>query len=131
MRIFSRRHRDLQPWLDYFRMLQAYEAKGLLEVMPEKHEAYVIQTALLAMTPDGTGPMDQLVNAVPVTMRRIRAYAGWLSREGEGYMDRNFALHVVGDDGRHDLKYTMLATRRRVWWKLWRKADLLDVITYE
>ena len=121
---------NLQPWLEYFDMLYAYEDKGLLDVFPEKHEAYITQAAVHAVS-DGDDPVRQLAKAVPDTLKRIRAYAGWRSREGAGYLSRVFALHVVRDDAPHDLLYTLLLVRRRVWWKLWRLTDTVETVTYD
>jgi hypothetical protein len=121
---------NLQPWLEYFDMLYAYEDKGLLDVFPEKHEAYITQAAVHAVS-DGDDPVRQLAKAVPDTLKRIRAYAGWRSREGAGYLSRVFALHVVKDDAPHDLLYTLLLVRRRVWWRLWRLTDTVDAVTYD
>ena len=124
------RRRDIQPWLDYFGMLQEYERKGYLEVLPEKGEAYVTQTALHAMSP-GDDPLLQLGRAIPDTLRRIRVYAVWKTRSGKDVLDRIFALHVVGDDEPHDLLYTLLLHRRRAWWKLWLHADRIEMISYK
>ena len=46
------KHQDLQPWLDYFKMLQQYEAKGFLEIKPQEHEAYITRAALLTLIPE-------------------------------------------------------------------------------
>ena len=121
---------NLQPWLEYFDMLYAYEDKGLLDVFPEKHEAYITQAAVHAVS-DGDNPVRQLAKAIPDTLKRIRAYAGWRSLEGAGYLSRTFALHVVRDDAPHDLLYTLLLVRRRVWWKLWRLTDTVEAVTYD
>lgn len=122
---------NLQPWLDYFTMLQQYERKGFLEVKPDNHEAYVTQPALFAMT-DGDNPQEQMKGAVSDTVRNIRAYAAYLSRQsGMEYYDEPFAVHVVRDTYPHDLLYTLLLTRRRVWWKLWMKADCMEIINYQ
>lgn len=113
------RVRNLQPWLDYFKMLGAYESKGLLEIQYDRHEAYLTVAAACTLT-----ELD--VSTGVVSLRRLRqvvtrllAYAGWKSLEGKGYMDRPFAVHVVKDDTPHDLLYTMLLMRRR-WWNPWR-----------
>lgn len=122
--------KDLQPWLDYFDMLRTHERNGLLSVKPTDGEAYVTQSALHAMS-EGNDPKQQLKKAVPETARRIRVYAGWLSTQGTDYLNQPFALHVVKDDYPHDLLYTMLLTRRRVWWRLWRKSEHIEVISYQ
>ena len=121
---------DLQPWLDYFGMLRTYEQKGFLEVMPDKHEAYITQPALHALS-EGDDPQEQVAKAIPETVLRIRAYAGWKSQEGEPYLKQNFALHVVEPEHPHDLIYTLLLTQTRRWIRLWRKTDSIEVITYQ
>ena len=138
MGIFKRGRRNLQPWLDYFEMLQAYEQKGFLEVLPEKHEAYMTQTALLTLSAvegkDGTlAPRDMLrmLSGVVKSVRRIRTYAGWKSQHGGDYLSRPFAMHVVRDDEPHDLLHTILLTRKRTWRRLWMKAESVEVIDYE
>lgn len=122
--------KDLQPWLDYFKMLRTYERSGLLNLKPADGEAYVTQSAIHAMS-EGDDPKQQLMKAIPETVRRIRAYAGWLQTDGADYLLRPFAVHVVKDDFPHDLLYTILLTRRRVWWRLWRKSEHIEVISYQ
>lgn len=46
------KHQDLQPWLDYFKMLQRYEQKGFLEIKPQEHEAYITRAAFCSLSPD-------------------------------------------------------------------------------
>ena len=135
-----KRHKNLQPWLDYFEMLHSYEENGYMNVLPEKHEAYVTLPALLTITgydDAGDAAADRslqavlrLMRVVRSAVRRIRTYAGWKSQHGGDYLVRPFALHVVEDEMPHDLLCTMLLTRRRVWWKLWTKADRIEVIGY-
>lgn len=132
------KHQDLQPMLDYFGMLQTYERKGYLEVLPEKGEAYITQPALFTFAcVSFEEPKLADVN-IPHVMKnvghtacRIRTYAGWKSQQGKSYIDKPFALHVVADQHPHDLLYTLLLMRRRVWWKLWRKTDRIEVIDYK
>lgn len=126
----SRKHKDLQPWLDYFELLRTYERKTLLEVMPDKHEAYITHAALFTLS-GSEKPNDQTIRAIPSTVKRIRAYAGWRSQHGGDYLSRPFALHVVKDEYPHDLLHTILITRRRVWWKLWSKTDYFERIDYK
>ena len=121
--------RNLQPWLDYFDMLQVYEETGFLEVQPDKRDAYVTQPALHALSV-GDDPSSQSPKAILSTVRRICAYAGWKSQQGGGFLDDGFALHVVKDQSPYDLLYTILLTRRRKWWRLWCKTDSVDVIEY-
>lgn len=128
-----KKHTDLQPWLDYFDMLRIYEEKGFLEVMPEKHEAYVTQPALHAMS-EGDNPQEQFKKAIPDTVIRIRAYAAWKSQwmasPGSSTKKQNFALHVVEAEQPHDLIYTLLLTQNRRWQNLWRNTDSIEVISY-
>ena len=120
---------DLQPWIDYFGMLQTYEKNGFLEVLPDKNEAYVTLPALHAMT-EGEDVREQFAKAIPETVRRMRAYAAFKSRQGTEYISFPFALHVVREEYPHDLIYTLLLCRRRVWWKLWHKAERMELIRY-
>lgn len=121
------KQKNLQPWLDYFDMLRLYEKKDFLEVLPEKHEAYITQPALHAMS-QGDDPRKQMEKAVQETAKRIRVYAGWKSCDGIDYLDVPFALHVVSDEQPHDLLYTILLTRHRVWWRLWKMTERIEVI---
>ena len=152
------KRKSLQPWLDYFELLHTYEQNGYLEVKPEKREAYITRAALCTIA--GVVPMDTEVGGLSAdtrildTARRLRTYAAYLSVVSVGAkypaeisdegvtvppipaselkecMDRLFALHVVKEDAPHDLIYTLLLTRKRVWWRLWRKAEQVEVITY-
>lgn len=119
---------DLQPWLEYFNVLRTYEQKGFLEIMPEKHEAYITQPALHAITPGEL--MNQTTKDIHETVLHIRAYAGWKSQEGPAYLKDNFAVHVVHDDYPHDLICTLLVSQSRRWQKLMRKTDCVEVISY-
>lgn len=126
----SKKTTNLQPWIDYFRMLQAYERQGLLLMKHDKHETYVTQAALHAMT-DGDDPKEQIASgAILATAGHIRSYAAWLSREGDGYMKGNFAVNVISDSGNSDPLYTILMTRRSPWWCPWKEEDHVEVITY-
>ena len=134
-----KKYKDLGPWLRYMDMLEVNEDKGYLEVLPAKGEAYITQPALFAIAGVGFSTrelgrgveMQHVMDSVGHTAMRIKAYAGWKSQEGKTFLDRPFALHVVKDTEPHDLLYTLLITRRRVWWKLWRKTDRIEVITYQ
>lgn len=152
------KRKSLQPWLDYFELLHTYEQKGYLEVKPDKHEAYITRASLCTIA--GVVPMDTEVGGLFAdtrildTARHIRAYTAYLSAVSVGAkypaeisdegvtappiptselkecMGYPFALHVVKEDAPHDLIYTLLLTRKRVWWRLWRKAERVEVITY-
>lgn len=127
---------NLQPWLDYFEMLVAYENKGFLQVDAKKHEAYVTQPALATLAAGGSSGGYQelsyiIANGTKGVASRIRAYSAWCSQEDTAYMERPFALHVVQSEQTHDLICTVLLTRRRRWWKLFMKADNMEIITYD
>lgn len=95
------KHQDLQPWLDYFKMLQQYEAKGFLEVKPQEHEAYITRAALLTLVPkvesfkfqDSSEPTDSKAAAAQLEtlnlkletcVSAIRAYAAYRSAPAVG-----------------------------------------------
>ncbi len=131
-------NKDLQPWLDYFKLLQKYEEKGYLEVMADKHEAYVTRAAFLlllgldetsiAKTAEQPTPQTVQLSDIADLLQRIRVYAGFRSQQGEQYLDVNFALHVVKDDVPHDLLCTFLLTKKRNW--LGRKKEHVEIISY-
>ena len=130
------KRKNLQPWLDYFEVLQSYEGNGYLEVDAEKHEAYVTLPALLTLAGFDDEAIHKLAamarstRAVVSVLRNIRTYAGWKSQHGGDYLAHGFALHVVKDDTPHDLLYTLVITSRRRWWKLWMWSDSIEVIEY-
>ena len=125
--IFKKR-KNLQPWCDYFKMLQEYVKHGYLEINTKDHEAFVTQPAIHAMT-EGTDPQRQL-RAITETVRRIHAYAAWLSQQGKAYMKQPFAVHVVNDSVPHYRLYTIVIETRRHWSRLWIPSDYIDVIVY-
>ena len=126
----TRNHKDLQPWFDYFDILQTYEYKGYLELQLDKHEAYVTQPALHAIS-EGDDPQEQLRDgSITETVRRIQCYAAFHSTQGEAYMEQPFAIHVVQPEPLHDLLYTLLVTRHKSWRTLWRWRDSIETITY-
>lgn len=135
------RHKDLQPWLDYFEMLHIYEKKGFLQIDAEKHEAYITQPALYTLTPGGFEAGDKtlsdigyirhrVASGISIVVRRLRVYAAWKSQGGNGYDRYAFAVHMVKPDEPHDLLHTIVLTTHRPWWKLWMKHDHFDVISY-
>lgn len=91
----TKKKTNLQPWLDYFKMLQRYEAKGFLEVKPQEHEAYITRAALLTLVPedvssfkfqDSSEPTDSKAAAAQLEtlnlnletcVSAIRAYAAY------------------------------------------------------
>lgn len=125
----KKKHKDLQPWLDYFKLLQTYKQTGLLEVLPEKHEAYITQPALLTLIP-GKNLTDLSPQDFPDIVLRIRTYAAFCSEQGEGYFTWPFALHVVKDEPPHDAICTILITPVRSWRTLWVTREKVEVIDY-
>lgn len=139
---------NLQPWIDYFRMLQQYAEKGFLEIpeQREKHEAYITMPALFTLAgvreediKNGTflpGGSEALTDAVT----RIRAYAALLAANAIGqqhpadikgstvplttYFEKPFALHVVDDVMPHELLHTILLTPKR------KRREKVEVISY-
>lgn len=151
------KRKSLQPWLDYFDLLHTYEQKGYLEVKPDNHEAYITRAALCTLSPTPHIPeRNGIVTDTHIfdVARRIRAYTAYLSAVSVGAkypaelsdegiiapsiptselkecMDHSFALHIVKEETPHDVLCTLLLTRRRVWWRLWRKAERVEVISY-
>lgn len=120
---------DLQPWLDCFTMFDRYRQEGLLEMKPQDNDAYVTQPALFAMT-DGDDPKEQLVKAMPATLRRLRAYSCFLAQTGAEGLRRPFAVHVVRDEEPRDLLYSFILRRRRRWWWPFTVSDKIDYIDY-
>lgn len=131
----TEKHKDLQPWLDYFDALKRLVHKGYLEVRHAEHEAYITHAALYAIS-NVCNPQDELVAIIDPhnlkdTANRIHTYAAFLSREGSKYTERSFALHVVEDEAPHNLFATVLIHRRRLWWKPWRRSEHIEVINYK
>ena len=124
------KHTDLQPWLDYFEMLRTYIDKGFLEVMPDKHEAYITLPAILTLAGTDVQEHLQTAKALSEVTLNIRAYAAFRSQEGIAYLKKDFAIHVVESEQPHDLIYTLLLTQSRRWIKLCRKTDSIEVISY-
>ena len=82
----KKKRSDLQSFLDYFSMLSEYLDKGYLQIDVAKHEVYVTQPAIHALSP-GNDPAEQLRNgAIARTALRLRAWAAWMSGEGNDYM---------------------------------------------
>ena len=123
----KKKHKDLQPWVDYFEMLRANVESGFLQMSVVKHEAFVTQPGIHAMS-EGDDPEKQIEDgSVLQTAHRIFTYAAWLSGEGNGYRHKPFAVHVVKPDEPHDMIYTILFTRvlRFMRWK-----EKIEIINY-
>jgi len=153
------KHQDLQPWLDYFKMLQQYEAKGFLQMNPKEHEAYITRAALLTLAGiDAEDVQSAAVSPQPEaladTVSRLRAYAAyrWAPAVGQqhpvdindpdaeipdipieeltAYFSQPFAIHIVKEDYPHDLLLTLLLQQKRSWRTAWRTVDTIEVIDY-
>ena len=151
------KHQDLQPWIDYFKMLQQYEAKGFLEIKPQEHEAYITRAALLtlanidavAIQPVTSSLSDEkLIDLISI----LRAYAAyrWAPVVGQQhpvdmndpasplpaipeaelmtYLSAPFAVHVVKEDYPHDLLLTLLLQQKRAWYG--RRKETIEAIDY-
>ena len=153
------KHQDLQPWIDYFKMLQQYETKGFLEMKPQEHEAYITRAALLtlanidavAIQPVTSSLSDEkLIDLISI----LRAYAAyrWAPAVGQqhpadmndpaaplpvipeaeltAYLSQPFATHIVKEDYPHDLLLTLLLQQKRSWRTAWRTVDTIEAIDY-
>ena len=139
----AKKKTNLQPWLDYFKMLQQYEAKGFLEVKPQEHEAYVTRAALLTLAGIDADDVQSAATssqpeALADTLFHLRAYAAW--REAamaeansslftlHSSLKTPFAVHIVKEDYPHDLLLTLLLQQKRAWYG--RTKDTIEVIDY-
>lgn len=150
--------KDLQPFLNYFKMLETYIDKGFLEVIPDKREAYITRAAWMTLAEPGSPELavqgvfgyimylsaaNEGLKDYDATMRvdpRGPASDGpvWLTSEiqkraravTEKLKGKSFAIHVVAEEYPHDLLNTILLSRRRAWWKPFGTAERIDVITY-
>lgn len=123
----KKKHSDISPFLEYFSMLSEYLDKGFLQIDVAKHEVFVTQPAIHALSP-GNDPAEQLRNgAIARTALSLRAWAAWMSGEGNDYMKRNFSVHVVKDEEPHDLIFTLLFSQPR---GIFRTKPKVEVITY-
>ncbi len=131
----------LQPWLDYFKMLQRYEQEGFLEIKPQEHEAYITRAALLTLAGiDAEDVQSAAISSQPEaladTLSRLRAYAGWKAAAADpsaishqpSYLSTPFAVHIVKEDYPHDLLLTLLLQQKRTWYG--RTKDTIEVIDY-
>jgi hypothetical protein len=154
----AKKRTNLQPWLDYFKMLQQYEQKGFLEIKPQEHEAYITRAALLTLS--NINPEDiqsatilsQPPTIIADTLFRLRAYAAyrWAPAVGQqhpvdindpdaeipvipieeltAYFSQPFAIHIVKEDYPHDLLLTLLLQQKRSWYG--RRKETIEVIDY-
>ena len=155
----TKKKTNLQPWLDYFKMLQQYEQKGFLEVKPQEHEAYITRAALLTLAGiDVQDVQSAAISSQPEaladTLSRLRTYAAyrWAPAVGQQhpvdindpdaeipvipieeltvYFSQPFATHIVKEDYPHDLLLTLLLQQKRSWRTAWRTVDTIEVIDY-
>ena len=137
----AKKKTNLQPWLDYFKMLQQYEAKGFLEIKPQENEAYITRAALLTLAGiDAEDVQSAAVSPQPEaladTLSRLRAYAGWKAAAADpstishqpSYISAPFATHIVKEDYPHDLLLTLLLQQKRTWYG--RTKDTIEAIDY-
>lgn len=153
----TKKRTNLQPWLDYFKMLQQYEAKGFLEIKPQEHEAYVTRAALMTLVGiDAEDVQSAATSSQPEaladTLSRIRAYAAYRSAPAVGqqhpadmndpaaplpaipeaeltaYLSQPFAVHIVKEDYPHDLLLTLLLQQKRSWYG--RQKETIKVFDY-
>ena len=153
----AKKKTNLQPWLDYFKMLQRYEQKGFLQMNPKEHEAYVTRAALLTLAGiDAEDVQSAAISSQPEaladTLSRLRAYAAyrWAPAVGQqhpvdmndpaaplpvipieeltAYFSQPFATHIVKEDYPHDLLLTLLLQQKRTWYG--RTKDTIEVIDY-
>lgn len=123
----EKKRKDLQPWVDYFEMLRVNVESGFLQMSVAKHEAFVTQPGIHAMS-KGDDPAKQIEDGSIInTAHRIFIYAAWLSGEGNGYRNKPFAIHVVKDSEPHDMIYTILFTRVL---RFLRWEEKVEVINY-
>ena len=155
----AKKKTNLQPWIDYFKMLQQYEQKGFLEVKPKEHEAYVTRAALLTLAGIDAVDVqpvtsslsdDKLIDLISI----LRAYAAyrWAPAVGQqhpadmndpdaeipvipeveltAYFSQPFAVHIVKEDYPHDLLLTLLLQQKRSWRTAWRTVDTIEAIDY-
>lgn len=155
----SKKRTNLQPWLDYFKMLQQYEQKGFLQMNPAEHEAYITRAALLTLAnidavdiqPVTSSLSDEkLIDLISI----LRAYAAyrWAPAVGQqhpadmndpdaeipvipieeltAYFSQPFAAHIVKEDYPHDLLLTLLLQQKHSWRTAWRTVDTIEVIDY-
>lgn len=154
----AKKKTNLQPWLDYFKMLQQYEQKGFLQMNPHEHEAYITRAALLTLSPTPALPEGEgdAANgkALHDTLSRLRAYAAyrWAPAVGQQhpadindpaaplpdipeaeltvYLSQPFAIHIVKEDYPHDLLFTLLLQQKCSWHTAWRTVDTIETIDY-
>lgn len=149
------KHKNLQPWLDYFQMLRRYEEKGFLELHPDKREAYITRAALLTLAQPSTPKLAtqglfQYLMYRCAHIEGVKYYDAAMLAAPEGPASDKpswqteklmahasavvkeleagtFALHVVKEDPPHDLLSTIVLTPKKHWWQ----RDKIEVIDYK
>ena len=153
----TKKKTNLQPWLDYFKMLQQYEQKGFLEIKPQEHEAYITRAALLTLANIDAVDIQPVISSLSDEklidlISILRAYAAYRSAPAIGqqhpadmndpaaplpaipeaeltaYLSQPFAVHIVKEDYPHDLLLTLLLQQKRSWYG--RMKDVIEVIDY-
>lgn len=147
----TKKKTNLQPWLDYFKMLQQYEQKGFLQMNPKKHEAYITRAAQLTLANIDAVDIQPVTSSLsdeklidPISF--LRAYAAYRSATAVGqqhpaaplpaipeaeltaYLSQPFAVHIVKEDYPHDLLLTLLLQQKRTWYG--RRKETIEVIDY-
>ena len=93
--------KNLQPWLDYFDMLQTYIQGGFLEMLPAANEAYITEPALynlgyadelLDKMKDALGNQAKMAHLKAELWKRfktvaydLRTYSNFLNAAADGY----------------------------------------------
>lgn len=156
-----KKHKDIQPWAEYFQMLLAYERSGYLQMEPDRHEAYATQPAFMVLAgvdETKTPPADQLrMRSCTALLRRLRVYAACLAayRQGLSTFDptviRNADSSTVPDSFpsgnisylrqpfalhvvQPEKPHDLLYTlliERKRRWWTLKKTELIDVIEYD
>jgi hypothetical protein len=132
----KKKHKDLQPWLDYFAMLRRHEREGFLQMKAGDHEAYVTQPSLHAMTPGDDPTQQALSGALGETCVHLLNYAAYLSQQGIGYTKQPFAVNVVQAQAPYDPLYTIVISRQTNPLRRWfatgpTKGYAFEIVPYD
>ena len=95
----------------------ALRLRTFSEYINTAKEAYKQHVRDLEVAEDMTATAKTL-NQASDNLRRLHA------------RHNTFALHVVEPSAPHDLRYSVLVTRKRRWFWPWSKTDIYDAITY-
>lgn len=90
---------NLQPWLDYFALLQTYVQQGYLEVIPAASEAYITLPALYALAnADPKEDTIQQTRKLCNVARHLRTYAEYLDASDEGFKLYQQSYEAANDE---------------------------------